>query len=176
MSEPASEFDAIRTVHGALEPLDSEARVRILTYIGSLMGIDAGVIGASTVAADNEPNEEVKTNEDSEANIGEAPSFSSFAELYASAEPKSNAEKALVAGYWLQECQRGGNFTAAAANKELTHLGHKLGNITDAIDQMKSRKPMLMLQIKKSGNSRQARKLYKVSHEGVKRIEEMMGG
>ena len=80
------------------------------------MGIDAGVIGASTVAAEIEPNEEVKTNEDSEANIGEAPTFSSFAELYASAEPKSNAEKALVAGYWLQECQGGGNFTAAAAN------------------------------------------------------------
>ena len=35
---------------------------------------------------------------------------------------------------------------------------------------------MLMLQIKKSGNSRQARKMYKVSHEGVKRIEEMMDG
>ena len=49
-------------------------------------------------------------------------------------------------------------------------------SITDAIDAMKNQKPMLILQLKKSGNSRQARKLYKVSYEGMKRVEGMIGG
>ena len=103
------------------------------------------------------------------------PTFSTFAELYAAVNPKSNGERALVAGYWLQEYRGVESFASAAAQKELTHLGHKIANITDAMNSMKNRKPMLMLQVKKSGVSRQARKLYKVSHEGVKRIQEMVG-
>lgn len=176
--EAAKEFSAIKAVHDALEPLEEEARARVLTYITSLLGIDvkvAGSRGAAGAADTTDVNEEAEEAAADEAAKG-APTFSTFAELYAATSPKSNGEKALVVGYWLQVCQGAENFTAAAANKELTHLGHKVANITDAIDAMKNQKPMLILQLKKSGNSRQARKLYKVSHEGVKRVEGMIGG
>jgi uncharacterized protein CbrC (UPF0167 family) len=105
-----------------------------------------------------------------------APKFSTFAELFSKASPSSNGEKALVTGYWLQVCGGADSFTAAAANKELMNLGHKVANITDAIDSMKNLKPQLILQLKKSGTSRQARKVYKVSHEGVTRVEAMISG
>ncbi|MBN9096487.1 hypothetical protein [Pandoraea pnomenusa] len=174
--EAAKEFSAIKTVHDALEPLDEEARTRVLTYITSLLGIDAKVTSTSAafVGAEADHEEEAEVADDEAAK--DAPTFSTFAELYAAASPKSNGERALVVGYWLQVCQEAENFTAASANKELTHLGHKVANITDAIDSMKNQKPMLILQLKKSGNSRQARKLYKVSHEGIKRVEGMIGG
>lgn len=178
MSEDAiKEFSAIKAVHGALEPLDEDARTRVLTYITSLLGINFKVAGSrvTTESEDSEIDETAEEVAADEAAKG-APTFSTFAELYAAASPKSNGEKALVVGYWLQVCIGAENFTAAAANKELTHLGHKVANITDAIDQMKNQKPMLILQLKKSGNSRQARKLYKVSHEGVKRVEGMIVG
>lgn len=177
--EAAKEFNAIKAVHDALEPLEEEARARVLTYITSLLGIDvkgAGSRGAAAAAdgadVDDETEEAAAADEAAKA----APTYSTFAELYAAASPKSNGEKALVVGYWLQVCQGAESFTAATANKELTHLGHKVANITDAIDSVKNQKPMLILQLKKSGNSRQARKLYKVSHEGVKRVEGMIGG
>lgn len=176
--EAAKEFSAIKAVHDALEPLEEEARARVLTYITSLLGIAvkvAGSRGAVGVGDDALADEEAEEAAADEATKG-APTFATFAELYAAASPKSNGEKALVVGYWLQVCQGAESFTAAAANKELTHLGHKVANITDAIDAMKNQKPMLILQLKKSGNSRQARKLYKVSHEGVKRVEGMIGG
>ena len=35
---------------------------------------------------------------------------------------------------------------------------------------------MLILQVKKSGSSKQARKTYRVSDEGIKRVKEMIGG
>ncbi len=174
MSNPENEFNAIKAVHGALEPLEEEARARVLTYIASLLGIDTKVSGGQATAdsaLDKQPDE---ADYDEEA-LG-APTFSTFAELYAAANPISNGEKALIAGYWLQVCQGAESFTAASANKELTHLGHKIANITDAIDSMKNQKPMLILQLKKSGASKQARKLYKVSHEGIKRVEEMIRG
>lgn len=178
MSEDAAkEFSAIKAVHDALEPLEEEARARVLTYITSLLGIDTKVAGnrSATGATNDSDVDEVDEEATADGVATGVPTFSTFAELYAAASPKSNGEKALVVGYWFQVCQGAENFTAAAANKELTHLGHKVANITDAIDQMKSHKPMLILQLKKSGNSRQARKLYKVSHEGVKRVEGMIG-
>jgi hypothetical protein len=175
--EAAKEFSAIRTVHDALEPLDEDARTRVLTYITSLLGIDAKVTSKSSAAlVDAEPADEAAEEKAADEAAKDAPTFSTFAELYAAAGPKNNGERALVVGYWLQVCQGTESFTAASANKELTHLGHKVANITDAIDSMKNQKPMLILQLKKSGNSRQARKLYKVSHEGVKRVEGMIGG
>ncbi|WP_322015518.1 hypothetical protein [Paraburkholderia sp. J12] len=175
--EAAKEFSAIKTVHDALEPLDEEARTRVLAYITSLLGIDAKVTSKSNAApADSEPGNEAAAEKAADEAAKDAPTFSTFAELYAAAGPKNNGERALVVGYWLQVCQGAENFTAASANKELTHLGHKVANITDAIDSMKNQKPMLILQLKKSGNSRQARKLYKVSHEGVKRVEVMISG
>lgn len=181
--DAAQEFGAIQAIHDALAPLDEEAQVRVLTYIASLLGINPKFAGGRTApdaaspAADTTP---AAGNEPESGGADAAPknaaTYDTFAELYAAASPKTNAEKALVAGYWLQVCQVAESFNAALANKELTHLGHKLGNITDAIDQAKAQKPMLILQLKKSGSSQQARKLYKVSHEGIKRVEAMICG
>lgn len=176
--ESIKEFSAIKVVHDALEPLDEEARARVMTYIASLLRVGIKVAGSriATGAADGSNVDDAAVEAAADEAAKGASGFSTFAELYAAASPKSNGEKALVVGYWFQVCQGAENFTAAAANKELTHLGHKVANITDAIDQMKNQKPMLILQLKKSGHSRQARKLYKVSHEGVKRVEGMIGG
>lgn len=176
-SQAAMEFDAIKTVHDALAPLDEEGRTRVLQYIASLLGINAKVAGGKPgTAVDEDPAEEADESDAEEEVVKDAPTFSNFAELYDAAGPKTNSEKALVVGYWLQICLDAEHFTAAAANKELTHLGHKVANITAAIDDLKKQKPALALQLKKSGSSQQARKTYKISHAGVKRVEEMISG
>lgn len=166
-----AEFEAIKTVHGALEPLDDDARSRVVKYIISLLAIDA-----HAQALTDEPI----ADEEAEATAGKAAegalTYQAFAELYAAANPTTNGDKALVAGYWLQICQSGESFTAQSANKELTHLGNKIGNITAAFDNLRKAKPALILQLKKSGSSQQARKTYKVSHPGVQRVKEMVGG
>lgn len=179
MTDPATqEFEAIKAVHDALAPLNEDGRTRVLTYIASLLRINAKAGDRTVTPSDDDGNN--ASSEDKGENAGgaskEPKTFSSFAELYAAAAPNTNGEKALVVGYWLQVCQAADSFTAAAANKELTHLGHKVTNITDAIDSVKDQKPMLILQLKKSGNSKQARKLYKVSHAGIERVEEMLRG
>lgn len=175
MSSADNEFKAMQAVHDALAPLDHEARNRILNYIISLLEIDTRGVGKreDTTQSGNVSYD----NRNSEESIeGQNTDYTSFAELYAAASPKTNGEKALVAGYWLQICEESDSFTGSGANKELTNLGHKLSNVTDAINSMKKRKPMLILQVKKSGSSKQARKTYKVSDEGVKRVKEMISG
>ena len=49
-------------------------------------------------------------------------------------------------------------------------IGERAGlNITAALDDLKEVQPQLVLQLKKSGKSRQARKTYKISVAGVQR-------
>jgi len=101
-------------------------------------------------------------------------SFSSLAELFDAAQPQTNGEKALVAGYWIQIVQGAEELTAHAIHSELKNLGHAVSNITLALDQLKKRKPALVHQIRKSGKAQQARKTYKITKEGVKAVEAML--
>ena len=105
----------------------------------------------------------------------QAPDFSAFGELEAAASPATNAEKALVAAYWLQKCQGQDTFTSHAAQKVLDHVGGRIANITDAIDDLKDQKPQLVIQLRKSGRSRQARKTYRITAPGISRVREMIG-
>lgn len=101
--------------------------------------------------------------------------FDSFAELYdAARQPTGNPEKALVAGYWLQVCQSAESFDAQSANNELKNLGHALPNVTNSFESLKKKKPALVLQLKKSGTTQQARKTYKLTIAGKKAVEEMI--
>lgn len=165
------EFQAFTKVHGALEPLDDEARSRVVKSVITLLAIDASVQATAKEDVADEADEAA-----ADKAAGEAPIFSTFAELYDASNPTTNAQKALVAGYWHQVCQDNDNFTAQSANRELTHLGHKIVNITTAFDELKKIKPAPILQLRKSGTSQQARKTYKVSVAGVRRVEEMVGG
>ena len=175
-SNPAdAEFLAMQTIYTALEPLDDDARNRVVNYIVARLEVTLQNVAKPSGSGSTKANggdEEVSM--ESEGNI--APKYNSLAELYNATQPESTADKALVAGYWLQICQGVESFDGLSANKELKHLGHGLANITNAIDSLKSQKPALALQLKKSGKSQQARKVYKITVEGIKRVEGMING
>ncbi len=59
-------------------------------------------------------------------------------------------------------------------NNELNHLGQKVANITNAMTSLNETKPQLVLQLRKSGKSQQARKTYKLSAAGINRVKEMI--
>lgn len=175
MNSVKGELDAIRTVHDALEQLDDQARRRVLSYIGNLFHVDMQPASKRMETTQRENHVQPETEDD--ATGAELPnSFPNFAAFFAKAKPKTQGEKALVAGYWLQVCGGADNFLGATANKELKHLGHQISNITDAINTMKARNPALILQVQKRGKGRQARKLYQISFEGEQYVKGMVGG
>ena len=96
-----------------------------------------------------------------------------FAELFDSANPTTERDKALVAAYWMQLNEGAPAFPAQSVNALLKDLGHGIGNITEALTALKNDRPALILQLKKSGTSRQARKTYKLTLEGAKRVAAM---
>ena len=65
-------------------------------------------------------------------------------------------------------------FAAINVNGHLKDLGHTVSNITRAFDSLINRSPRLARQIAKSGSAKQARKRYKVTREGIKRVKSML--
>lgn len=96
--------------------------------------------------------------------------------MFFAANPTGRGEQALVAAYWLQKVEDMADLTGYEVNKLLKELGYPVSNITDAFDQLMSQKPKLAMQTKKTGTSRQARKRYRLTREGERRVESMTTG
>jgi hypothetical protein len=111
-----------------------------------------------------------------ESQIDTATEFEDFASLVDATHPETDPMRALVAGYWLQVCKGGPSFDAQSANTELKHLGHPSSNITMALGALINQKPSLVLQLRKSGNTKQARKSYKITESGIRKVRAMLSG
>jgi hypothetical protein len=96
-----------------------------------------------------------------------------LADFFAGISPKTQEDRALVVGYWMQFQQGETELDAQRINGELKNLGHPVANITSALEGLKARKPQLVMQTKKSGSAKQARKKYKLTLAGKKAVEEM---
>lgn len=174
-----AEFSAMRDIYKLLEGLDDAARERVVIYVTGRLEIvqpaakkpepdtGGGGGGGGDGAAENAALSQKQA---------EAPKYPTFADLFNAARPETNPRKALVAGYWFQVCQGNEGFDGFSANKELKNLGEKLANITNALDALKDQKPALAIQVKKSGSTQQARKVYKLTTPGIAAVEAMIKG
>jgi hypothetical protein len=168
-----AEFAAMQKVYEALNELEDDARSRVVTYIMDRLEITAEAPNVDRQGSAGGGGEDEAGLKQQEA---AAPKYKEFAELYSAADPKTHADKALVAGYWLQVCQGAESFDSFSANKDLKHLGEGIENITAALTALKGQKPALVIQLKKSGKSQQARKTYKVTVAGIQAIEALING
>jgi hypothetical protein len=99
-----------------------------------------------------------------------------LADLFGVAQASTDAAKALVVAAWLQEREGHTEISTQTVNRELNHLGHKVGNITRAFDSLRDSKPNLVMQLKKDGTSKQARKTFKVTVAGLREVERLLRG
>lgn len=99
---------------------------------------------------------------------------SDLAGLFEAAEPATEPEKVLVAGFWRQQLLGESDLDAQLINSELRHLGHGISNITRAFDQLINQRPQLAIQTRKSGSAKQARKKYRITAEGMRAVQRMI--
>jgi hypothetical protein len=95
------------------------------------------------------------------------PIFEHFAELVNRARPRTDVERALTASYWVQEHEGKRGFVSTEVNERLRETSAPIAHMADAMAALQSRRPALVIQIRKSGRTRQARKTYQVTTEGV---------
>lgn len=170
---PDPEVAAIGKVNEALAQLDPAIQQRVLRWAADRFNLTLSQ--TKKPAADG--NKGGKQEEDDDENELEVPgTFSDFASLYDAANPATESDKALVAGYWLQAIQGNADWASFSANKELRNLGHGVENITVALGALIDSTPRLVMQTHKAGKSKQARKKYKMTNEGIKRVKQMLAG
>lgn len=176
-ADPSKEFDAIRTIHATLAELAPEARSRVIAYLANVLRIDSGgALRSSTREASTARGGQAHDQPPVRSNAAAASTdFATFADFCNAASPGSGIDRVLVAGYWLQVVGQQDGFSSQDANKELKHLGHQSTNITRDLDHLQAGSPKLVIQVKKSGNTKQARKLYKLTHAGIIKVKEMLG-
>jgi hypothetical protein len=90
--------------------------------------------------------------------------------------PETMAERALLGAYSLSRGKADRTVTSQSINAELKRAGILVPNITRAIESNLRAKPPLMAQKKKMGTTRQARKQYAITQEGVDFVESRLSG
>lgn len=166
----SKELAAMVQVEQALQDLSEEERGRVLAWAGSRFGL--------FISPSKNPLQKNTDTTGGDHSNDEAPPLSSdvgsLAEFYDLTAPTSDGEKALVVGYWFQVKEGATELEAQKINSELKHLGHGIGNVTRALDWLKAQKPALMIQKRKEGTTKQARKKFVVTNEGKKFVEKMI--
>lgn len=166
--DPSAEIEAMGVIAGAFAKLGVGSRARVLDWAYRFY-LQSGLSAREGAASSprNIPEAQAATSSAS-AEIAD------IATLFARTNPGTEGEKALVAGYYFQRVQGLEDFDSFTLNSELKHLGHGVTNITRALGSLIAVKPQLVMQTRKEGKSKQARKRYKLTHEGQKRVERML--
>ncbi|MBI3317610.1 MAG: hypothetical protein HYZ90_00470 [Candidatus Omnitrophica bacterium] len=165
--EKDPELTAMTSVAQALEGLDERTTARVLKWAFDRFGVSTKFLGAGKGSGGTEKFPLAQDD-------NEVEKFKDLPTLYDAANPTTASEKALVVGYWFQEIEGNENFESQALNTKLKNMGHGVKNITRAFDVLQNMTPRLVIQIQKSGQTKQARKKYKVTTEGIRKVQEMM--
>lgn len=154
------EIRAMASVADILSNLDGEAVERILRWAAQRFNVSLGVEpragrreGAGAAAASSNTTD--------------------FADFFSRLNLTTENDKVLAAGYWFQQVEGVEELDAQQLNSHLRHLGHAISNITRTFDRLMEQRPQLAIQTHKGGSSKQARKKYRITTEGIKAVERM---
>jgi hypothetical protein len=178
---PDQEVIAMAAMSDALSSLDPETRSRAIRWAAEKYGVPLSALplgangaGVSAMPLDSVPEIGVQASIEAPRSVVQSvvlpATFEHFADLFNAVEPKSVMDKALAAAYWHHVVIGRADWESATLNVDLRDLGHKIPAINRALDSAIQRRPALVVQLKKSGSARQARKIYKLTTEGINYI------
>ena len=161
--ESTSEIGALKAVTEALDPLEAEARRRILNYLNDLYGFSRKRERSDSTTLRKEA---------ARADTVDSRQYGDFPDLFeAGGNPTGEKPRALLAAYWLQVIQGTHPFFGADLNRVLRPSGRVLSKVSRPISGLKSSSPSLIVEEGKKSN----RPLYKLTTAGIKEAEKMLG-
>ena len=174
LTEELAEAEAISTFIRVMSGLNEEARTRVAHWFSLKCPTRSSsgfrISQMPLVSADKG---RVESGAASSADAQQS-EFPDLAALVTQSRPSNETERTLVAAFWHQVVQKSPDVDAFAVNKELKHLGYPVENITRAFGGLMNTVPQLAIQTRKSGTSRQARKRYRLTSEGINRVNQMI--
>lgn len=152
-------------VSAVLEPLTPEERERVLAYVRIRFG-DAGAEGSSATR----PSAKADDGGSEPATEGSA---RTLGEVLGDCGAETEGDRVLVAAAYITDQAGAPDFQAADVTRALKQAGHPVSNITRALDVLIDQRPQPVVQHKKQGNTKQARKIYRVTEAGRKTVRGM---
>ncbi len=165
------ELRAMTAVLASLSDLDGAAQARVIDWAAKRLGVTAGQArkGVSVTHRGDGNGDGADSSQIEREHVD-------FVDLYDATTPGTDAERALVGGYWFQQELRNSSFNSQQVNNVLKDVGHGVTNITRALDDLQQRSPALVRQMAKSGRTKQARKTYKLTSAGIRAVGDMVTG
>lgn len=166
------EVEVMGIVSNALKRLDEDARGRVIRWAADkfICALSLPPDGDPSALKAECPDEINSTEGEKEPIVG----WKHFAELYDASGASSQQDGMLVAAYWVQIVNEKDSFGSFELNKLLKDLGMGVKETSKVMDALIKKKPSLVLQLKKSGRTQQARKTYRLTEAGKKLVEQMV--
>jgi hypothetical protein len=167
-----AELKAMTTCFEVVSALPVDAQKRVISWLTGRFGSPQE---HKTSALNDEKNASRKESHETKTTAEtEGHSSSDFAELFSKANPKTAADKVLFAAWFISEKMGQKEFKSLTINGMLTPLGHKPASVSVEVARLVAAKPALMLQTRKEGKAKQARKLLKISEAGKVAAKKML--
>jgi hypothetical protein len=169
------ELEALTKINEVIKDLPEDAKVRVVAWLINKYSIHSGQpVNTSTYTKSLAVGNSSYGEEDIDGINPTIASFGSAAELLAKCSPKTDNERVLIVAAYIQTKNPNEDLTGYKINHLLKNIGHEVSSINHRVDSLKAKKPQLMIQTKKSGNSKQGRKNYRVTDEGMKTVEGLL--
>lgn len=176
------ELEAIQVIAEATAHLSPSARLRVAAWFDEFARQAAGVADAGVAPAegaalsdDEEFSDEAAAFATDEGDPSPAaPTYDTFAALYEAVAPKTGAQKATVAGYWLEVHEGRQSWKASEVNKMLKEIGVKVSSMSIVLtNAVKAADPMIA-QLGRLGDGERSRKTFCLKEKGVAFVEERL--
>lgn len=161
MDNLESEIQAMATAAKAIDPLDDPAKHRVLNWLAERFGTS------------NLVSEDVAQDDTGESNSAQYDEFAEFFDVF---NPASDSERLLAGAYWHQVVEENSSWYSVSINKLLKPTGYGIGKISRVLSAELKQRPARVIQLKRSGSNRQAKKACKLTSEGIKFVELRLKG
>lgn len=172
------EIQAISKVNAALKDLSEDERYRVIQWVANKYVQNMAPLKLAGSAIVTPPTGIIEDGGDAEEDQGqdEPQTYDTFAEMLAASNAGKDTERFLIAGYWLQVTKGQQTWKSFEINKLLKDTGNKIDNIGNPLRDLSKTKPAQVIQVKKNATSNgKGSKTLKLTTEGVKKAEEMLG-
>ena len=109
-----------------------------------------------------------------QAPANDEPLTEQFVAVFNRAAPETDSDKVVIAAWFVSEKQGEKEFTSYSIGQMLTAQGHHLSNVSQTVAQLVKKKPALLHQVRKSGKTKQARKLLSITEAGKDAATKML--
>jgi hypothetical protein len=172
------EIDALSSVYDTLTGLNQAQIKRIIDWVTSKFGLseekppvkvsEHQVAPPPVEPTEPGPKMAQPTPQPEQTAITGFMKFDTVEDLFFSSNVRTVASKILLVAAYLYEKHNLNEFSSFDINSRLKKVGYGVQNITNSINTLMDKEPPLLLQTGKMGDTKQAKRKFQVTEEGLR--------